>query len=419
MSKVTQPKHTTKSRRPVCKDCKKRFTTSVATAKYCSNKCGATTRNKSKRIDPLEKALKSAFFYYIAGECLRAQTIEILRGHTLESLCELHEVYKNNMKWNGYGDTSTYELSHIAPVKGSQTLGLLFAENLVSAPKALNRAHGAKHYGFGKSVSRFSLDPKHSVNKSFNSPSAVVEKVIKYLGKDLVQEVVKACKIKPTQRSQLTEWIIDNYNPSDESHRAALPDPEKVHDLKTRELQHIKAALIGEEAGDYVSCLAAHPADVMTHELYRLSTYRPELGIYAYALEDALATQGGDYSLFSKHHEQMLFDVLHGKSIVVMADTLEMVIGENTAYTFITYDDAGADDLPAYAVESFHFVYNPRAGAKLHRTSLAAYKATAGISHGVAVLHATFFPQAVSMAVSDGAMVVLDPWGNEVEQPPF
>ena len=115
----------------------------------------------------------------------------------------------------------------------------------------------------------------------------------------------------------------------------------------------------------------------------------------------------------------MLFDVLHGKSIVVMADTLEMVIGENTAYTFITYDDAGADDLPAYAVESFHFVYNPRAGAKLHRTSLAAYKATAGISHGVAVLHATFFPQAVSMAVSDGAMVVLDPWGNEVEQPPF
>ncbi|MFV3283165.1 hypothetical protein ACNFCI_03745 [Pseudomonas sp. NY15356] len=411
MTKVTQPKkQTAKTRRPVCKNCKKRFTTSVATAKYCSNKCGATTRNKSKRVDPLVKALKSAFFYYIAGECLRAGTIEILRDHTVESLCELHEVYKNNMKWNGYGDASAYELSHISPVNGTSQLGLLHAENLVSAPKSLNRAHGVKYFGFGKSISRFTIDPKHSVNKAFDKPSSVVEKVIKYLGKDLVQEVVKLCKIKPTQRSQITEWIIDNYNPSDEFHRAALPDLEKVHDLKTRELQYVKAAMKGEEAGDYVSCVAAHPADVMTHELYRLSAYRPELGIYAYALEEALATQGSDYSLFSKHHEQMLFDVLHGKSIAVMADTLEMVIGENTQHFIVSYAP-GKQHIVSIPETQRYFLQDH--ASKVTVTSLASFKASLvraplDTTSRATVPDTTFAP-----------MPVFDPWGNEVEAPPF
>lgn len=37
------------SRRPSCKHCKKRFTTKVATAKYCSTQCGDSFRNRGKR----------------------------------------------------------------------------------------------------------------------------------------------------------------------------------------------------------------------------------------------------------------------------------------------------------------------------------------------------------------------------------
>lgn len=411
MSKVTQPKQA-KTRRPVCKSCKKRFTTSVATAKYCSTKCGDTGRNNRRKVDPLEKALKSAFFYYIAGECLRAGTIEILRGHTLQSLCELHEVYKNNMKWNGYGDTSTYELSHIAPVKGHDFIGQLFAENLVSAPKSLNRAHGTCYHGFGKSIHRLSLNPKHSVNKNWNSSAEVVKLVINYLGKELVLEAVKACKIKPTQRSQITEWIVDNYNPANDAHRSALPDLSKVHDLKARELQHVKAAMQGEQAGEFISSPAAHPAIVMSHELNRLSAYRPELGIYAYALEEALATQGSDYSLFSKHHEQMLFDVLHGKSIAVMADTLEMVIGENTQRFVYTY--APGKHHIITNLETQQYFLQDHAD-KVSITSLAAFKAAIsfdGASDAI-VLHT------LPAALLNVETAVLDPWGNEVEQPPF
>lgn len=416
-AQATQTKPAVKNtRRPVCQSCKKRFTTKVNTAKYCSTKCGDASRNKRKKVDPLEKALKSAFFYYLAGECLRAGTIEVLRGHTLETLCELHEVYKNNMKWNGYGGTSVYELSHIAPVKGHDFIGQLFAENLVSAPKSLNRAHGTRYYGFGKSLHRLSLNPKHSVNKSWNSPAEVVQLVINYLGKDLVLAVIKACKIKPTQRSQITEWIIDNYNPANDAHHSTLPDLDKVHDLKTRELEHVKAAMQGAETGEYISSPAAHPAIVMSQELTRLTAYRPELGIYAYALEDALATQGSDYSLFSKHHEQMSFDVLHGKSIAVMADTLEMVIGENTAHAFITYDAGYSRTLPSYHVDSFNFVQNPLAGAQLHRTSLTAFKAALGFDSSISNGSDNILDEITLHALP---AAVFDPWGNEVEQPPF
>ncbi len=416
MTKPDTHKQSSKTRRPTCQNpaCKKRFTTTVATAKYCSTKCGDARRNSRKKVDPLEKALKSAFFYYIAGECLRANTLEILHGHTLETLCELHEVYKSNMKWNGYGGSNAYELSHIASVKGHAGVGMLFAENLVSAPKALNRAHGNKHYGFGKSISRLTLNPKHSVDKRWNTPSEVVQMVISYLGKDLVLAVIKTCKIKPAQRSQLVEWILAHYDPANPRHLIALGDLSQIHDLKTQQLKHVKDAMLYEEAGEYFASPAAHPAIVLRDELTRLSAYRPELEVYAYALDEALTTQGDDYSLFSKHHEQMLFDVLHGKSIAVMADTLAMVIGENTAHRFITYDDSVAV-LPRYHVDAFHFVTNPQAGAQLHTTSLAAFKASLGVDIEVG----NHIQRHEEIALHMLPVAVFDPWGNEVEQPPF
>lgn len=413
MTKATPSKKAT--RRPTCKNpaCKNRFTTTVTTAKYCSTGCGDAKRNLRKKVDPLEKALKSAFFYYIAGECLRANTLEILQGHTLETLCELHEVYKSNMKWNGYGGSNAYELSHIAPVKGHGRVGMLFAENLVSAPKALNRAHGNKHYGFGRSFQRLTLNPKYSVDKRWNSPSEVVQMVISYLGKELVLAVIKACKIKPAQRSQLVEWIIARYDPANSRHLIALGDLSQVHDLKTQQLKHVKAAMLDQEAGEYFASPAAHPAIVLCNELTRLSANRPELEIYAYALDEALTTQDEDYSLFSKHHEQMLFDVLHGKSIAVMADTLEMVIGENTAYRFVTYS-SNANGEYRYHPDAWDYLSNGQrgGGATLHKTSLAAFKA----SISARVAYVATLAQCLHNALP---AAVFDPWGYEVEQPPF
>ena len=167
-------------------DCKKRFRPTVKTAIYCNRTCKDKSANKKVKKDPMEKALKSAFFYYLARECQRAGTLEILRGHTVESLSALHTLYKSNMRYNGYGDRNEYELSHIAPVRGHDFIGLMYAENLVSAPKALNRAHGTKWFGCGKAVHRLTLDSKHNVDKRLEKESEVVARVLKYLGKDVV-----------------------------------------------------------------------------------------------------------------------------------------------------------------------------------------------------------------------------------------
>lgn len=375
---MTTQNTTATVKQKTCKnpDCKKRFRPTVKTAIYCNRTCKDKSANKKVKKDPMEKALKTAFFYYLAGECLRAGTLEILRGHTVESLSDLHTLYKTNMQYNGYGDRNEYELSHIAPVKGHDFIGLLYAENLVSAPKALNRAHGTKWFGCGKSVHRLTLDSKYNVDKRFDKESEVVARVIDYLGKDVVLATIKACKIKPAKRSQLTEWIVGKYDPAIPDHKAALPNLSMLDGMKTKELQHVKAMMLGEETDEYFVCQASRQEVVFCKELTRLSAYRPELEVYAYALEEGLTTQTQS-SLFTLHHAQMIFDVLHGKSIAVMADTLEMVIAENTAHSYVTYthNDNGA---LRYNVDSFQYVQNPLAGAQLHHTSLAAFKAAMG-----------------------------------------
>jgi hypothetical protein len=333
-------KSTTKAivKQKTCKHCKKRFRPSVSTAIYCNRTCKDQSSNKSRRKDPMEKAMRCAFFYHLARECIRAGTLEILRGHTVESLSELHELYKANMRYNGYGDRNDYELSHIAPVKGHDFIGLLYADNLVSTPKALNRSHGTRYFGGGRSISRATINTKHAVDKELEAESEVVTRVLAYIGKTVVAETIKQCKIKPTQRCQLTQWIANHYDESNPAHVEALPDIETIEGLKTKELQRIKTLMSGKDASNYFSCNASSIVVVMLRELSRLSEVRPELAPYAYALEDALTFDSANrlHSLFTEHHAQMLFDVLHGKSIAVMGDTLAQVIAENTPYVHLT-----------------------------------------------------------------------------------
>ena len=345
---------TSATRRPTCKHCKNRFTTSNKTAMFCSRECKQDNANAKVKKDPMDKAMKCAFFYYLARECMRAGTLEILRGHTVETLSALHSLYKANMVYNGYGDVNDYELSHIAPVKGHAFVGLLFADNLVSAPKTLNRSHGTKYFGYGASIGRATLDTKHAVSKELEEESEVVTRVLAYIGKTTILETIKACKIKPTQRCQLTQWIANHYDESNPDHVAALPDVETIEGMKTKELQNIKTLMTGKDASGYFACEASRVEVVMSRELTRLSEVRPELAPYAYAFEDAISSQRNS-SLFTEHHAQMLFDVLHGKSIAVMGDTLEMVIAENTTHKIINWANGWA-----IAID----------------TSLAAYKAS-------------------------------------------
>jgi hypothetical protein len=79
----------------------------------------------------------------------------------------------------------------------------------------------------------------------------------------------------------------------------------------------------------------------------------------------------------------MLFDVLHGKSIAVMADTLEMVIAENTAYHYVAYTE-GHEGLYSRHSTAALLDYQETHGAlptdfaRVRQISLAAFKASLG-----------------------------------------
>lgn len=391
-------------KRKTCKNphCKKRFRPKQLTAMFCADACRYAVAGSKKKKDPIEKAVKCAFFYYLARECIRAGTLEVLRGHTVESLPALHSLYKANMRYNGYGDSNDYELSHIAPVKGHAFVGLLYADNLVSSPKALNRSHGTKYFGAGRSILRATLDTMHAVDKEIEKESEVVSRVLAYLGKTVVINTIKDCKIKPTQRCQLTQWIANHYDENNIEHVAALPNINMIETMKTKELQNVKTLMTGKEVGEY-SCATAPLKLVMTRELTRLAEVRPELGIYAYALEEALTTQDTS-SLFTEHHAQMIFDVLHGKSIAVMADTLEMVIAENTEIFMVNYA-TGKRHIIAAAESKSYYMQDHR--AKVVTTSLAAFKASISTP-----APATTLTEKITMTRGPVAPIAMNPYGE-------
>lgn len=145
--------------RQTCPACKTRFRTTSAIKVYCTPACQKEATKKKRRVTRVDRALNSAFLYHLAYECERAGTLQILSFHTVESLVALYGVYRLKLKANQYGSTKDFEISHIAPVKGNDTLGLYCAENLVVSPTKLNRDHGTTYYSQGRSIHRSTLQP--------------------------------------------------------------------------------------------------------------------------------------------------------------------------------------------------------------------------------------------------------------------
>jgi hypothetical protein len=152
-------------RQPTCPHCKARFRTTSAVKVYCTPQCQKEATKKKRRVSRVSRASNSAFLYHLAFECERAGTLQILTGHTVQSLVALYEVYKLRLKANKYGESKDFDISHIQPVQGYDSVGLYHPQNLVVAPAKLNRAHGVKHFGHGLSISRRALVSKHSVEK--------------------------------------------------------------------------------------------------------------------------------------------------------------------------------------------------------------------------------------------------------------
>ncbi|MEY5029224.1 MAG: hypothetical protein RLZ63_1539 [Pseudomonadota bacterium] len=201
-----------------CKHCKSTYTAVRKGHIFCTETCrklshksklkAKSDRKKARRIaSKLSKLSACSFGKYLLKEVRRAGTVEILQGHTAQSLNELLALRRKCTTASGYKNgepLGTYELSHVWPVVSPQYLGLLRAENLVIAPREFNRKHGTKHpaTGYeGRRIARSSLQPSMLVTDTHDSAS-LLKLIRSYLGTEF-DRWLSGFVISLTQRDKL------------------------------------------------------------------------------------------------------------------------------------------------------------------------------------------------------------------------
>ncbi len=254
-----------------CSVCNQEYTAvRISPKKYCSDKCRKSAGRLSKAEKRIVKLPVSEEWLYVARECRRAGTVEILHAHTVETLEQLFQL--RNYKFRTYDfnfekKVSRYHLCHIQPVKGQSSVGLLHPHNLFIGPSLANQVHGTKCYsGVGLSISRFNLKPRWLVPNDM-ADSKILEKVQKYLGNTLI-EYAKVNPIRMSQRLSLAKWI--NKNVPNCEHSLS-----KLERMGMTELRKIRATF--EEKEVYQMDLSTKRSIVVAlDEAVRLSNQLPE-----------------------------------------------------------------------------------------------------------------------------------------------
>jgi predicted nucleic acid-binding Zn ribbon protein len=228
------------------------------------NKVISDQRKKRRLAGKLQKLAVSTFGRYLIREIKRAKTVQILTGQSAESLKALVSLRRRCTAASGYEEgepLGTYELSHIWPVKSSNSLGLLCTENLVIAPKTFNRQHAQKfpvQALVGKALPDAALSDQWKVAEGMDSLQ-VLKLARSFMGEEF-DKWLASFLISSSQRDQLIKNLV----------KAGLPK-RRLQDLKLRQLK----ALAEEEEVPYFD-ISTKPEDVRS--LLREETERLEVG---------------------------------------------------------------------------------------------------------------------------------------------
>ena len=335
MALATPATKPNKKHRITCLHCGKRPRMKSKTAKYCNTTCRNDARNELRRTKYLYNATNSPFFQELARQAIRARTDLIFDGFTKEDLGALYDVYALAQKYNGYGERKNvglapFELSHICPVRGESTVGLFRADNLVIAPRGLNRSHSTRHFSGGASISRDKLSLGHYLDRDSNEKD-VIARIIKIIGEDVVLAVVESRKIQPFKRNALVCWLrehLDKDNPDHDKHFAVLDSASaKVLGVIKREVQ-------GKEAldGSGWSPSMSDEVTVLLAEWERIGkAYRPEI---LPAIERLRFIESNTSRRLRLEFEiddagiQMVFDMLHGKPVSTVQPLIDAVLAK-------------------------------------------------------------------------------------------
>lgn len=187
---------------------------------YCSDKCATAARVAKHRetkkttckvrryVKKAHKFLQTSYGRWLCTQLKRAETVQVLQGHTAESLHELYRLKRLCSSASGYVEgkpTGNYHISHIWSVKADNgRIGLLHPENLVIAPRAFNLAHGAKQptrLGVGLFIPTSTLLAKHEIS-AHDTTEQVFLKVRRLLGHEWTA-FISTLTIQQTQEKQL------------------------------------------------------------------------------------------------------------------------------------------------------------------------------------------------------------------------
>lgn len=223
----------TMTRNKTCTICGNRFNTERSTAKYCSPTCKDASTNKTRNTRKAAtiarrktKLPDNDEWRYIAGQCKRAGTVEILHGSSADDLSALFALMKSKHKTYG-GDY--WHLCHIAPVSGLHSVGLLNVRNLFIGQGSLNQRAGSTDHGCGESISRTSLQARWRVEAQ-SSYSAILSMIVTYLGATLDKHL-ETHPVKVSERLTLTRWISEHEDGWERS---------ELNSLSVAELRQIK-----------------------------------------------------------------------------------------------------------------------------------------------------------------------------------
>ncbi|SEC13357.1 hypothetical protein [Pseudomonas anguilliseptica] len=186
-------------------------TTRYSNTHYCSPSCRSKARSDKTAAKRIEKIPYSDNWLWIAQECRRAGTAEVLQDVDLEKLFEIYNRRYKCYGWDSDKKQSKFHLCHISPVSGNGSVGLLHHQNLFIGGSLPNQVQGTKYYkGAGLSIRSIKLLPKWRVAKE-DSDKQVFATIQTYLGSKLT-DYAKANPIRKANRFVIADRIfkLDN-----------------------------------------------------------------------------------------------------------------------------------------------------------------------------------------------------------------
>lgn len=251
----------------ICSVCSTSYpTTRYSKTHYCSPSCRSKARSDKTAAKRIEKIPYSDNWLWIARECRRAGTVEVLQDVDLEKLFELYNRRYKCYGWDSDKKQSKFHLCHMSPVSGDGSVGLLHHKNLFIGGSLPNQVQGTKSYqGAGLSIRSIKLLPKWRVGKD-DSDKQVFAKIQKYLGSKLT-DYAKANKITKANRFVIAERISKLEN-------CTLPLSD-LRKMGTQALMNLEADLT-EKAAYSIKLTAKRSLVVYLEELERFASYDTE-----------------------------------------------------------------------------------------------------------------------------------------------